>query len=113
MRKRVAALNALRAAAGLPVTGVYLGLHVGEVFYGNVGSRDRLDFTVVGPAVNEASRIQAMCRAAERDVLLSAAFVAAAGAEDRARFVSVGRYALRGVARPQELFTLDQAGSAP
>jgi adenylate cyclase len=63
-------------------------------------SRDRLDFTVVGPAVNEASRVAAMCRAAERDMLLSAAFAAAAREEDRAGFVSVGRYALRGVARP-------------
>ena len=39
---------------------MYLGLHVGEVFYGNVGSLERLDFTVVGPAVNEASRIAAI-----------------------------------------------------
>jgi adenylate cyclase len=112
MRERVAALNARRAAAGLPVTQPYLGLHVGEVFYGNIGSPDRLDFTVVGPAVNEASRVAAMCRAAERDVLLSAAFAAAAREEDRAGFVSVGRYALRGVARAQELFTLDRMGSA-
>ena len=84
MRERVAALNARRAAAGLPVTGVYLGLHVGEVFYGNIGSPDRLDFTVVGPAVNEASRIAAMCRSVERDVLLSSAFAAAAREEDAA-----------------------------
>ena len=44
---------------------------------------------------------------AEREVLVSSAFVQAAGPEDRARLVSVGRYALRGVARPAELFTLD------
>jgi hypothetical protein len=44
-------LNARRAAEGMPVTEVYLGLHIGTVFYGNVGSRERLDFTVVGPAV--------------------------------------------------------------
>ena len=44
-------------ADGKPITDMYLGLHVGEVFYGNVGSRERLDFTVIGPAVNEASRI--------------------------------------------------------
>ena len=113
MRERAAALNARRAAAGLPVTDVYLGLHVGEVYYGNVGSPDRLDFTVVGPAVNEASRVAAMCRAAERDVLLSAAFATAAREEDRTGFVSVGRYALRGVAQPQELFTLDRRRSAP
>src|SRR4051794_8622868 len=112
MRERVSALNARRAAAGLPVTDVYLGLHVGEVFYGNIGSPDRLDFTVVGPAVNEASRVATMCRGAEREVRLAAAFAAAARGEDRAGFVSVGRYALRGVARPQELFTLDRIVSA-
>jgi len=105
-RNRIAALNLTRAAESLPVTDLYLGLHVGEVFYGNVGSKDRLDFTVVGPAVNEASRIAAMCRSVDQDMLLSSAFAAAAGS-DRKRLISVGRYALRGVGRPQELFTLD------
>jgi adenylate cyclase len=114
MRSRVGDLNARRSAAGLPVTDVYLGLHVGEVFYGNIGSPDRLDFTVVGPAVNETSRVAAMCRSAERDVLLSSAFAAAVHAEERERIISVGRYALRGVGRPQELFTLDrEAGDRP
>lgn len=104
---RIAAVNARRDAAGLPVTQAYLGLHVGEVLYGNIGSTDRLDFTVVGPAVNEVARIAAMCRSVERDVLLSADFAAAAHADDRARLVSVGRYALRGVRQAQELFTLE------
>lgn len=103
---RVRELNDRRRAAELPVTEVYLGLHVGEVFYGNVGSDSRLDFTVVGPAVNEAARIAAMCRSAERNVLASAAFVAAADEADRSSLVSVGRYALRGIERPQELFTI-------
>jgi adenylate cyclase len=76
------------------------------VFYGNVGSVDRLDFTVVGPAVNETSRIAAMCRSLDQHVLLSPAFAEAAG-PSRQRLVSVGRYALRGVRRPQELYTLD------
>jgi adenylate cyclase len=106
-RLRVEALNAKRREQSLPVTDVYLGLHVGEVFYGNIGSADRLDFTVVGPAVNEANRISAMCRSIERSVLVSPTFAAAAVPEDRARLVSVGRYALRGVAQAQELFTLD------
>ncbi len=107
MRRRVDALNQRRAGEGLPSTEVYLGLHEGDVSYGNIGSEDRLDFTVIGPAVNEVSRIAAMCRSAERDVLVSAAFAASAAAPDRARLVSVGRYALRGVDRPQELFTID------
>src|SRR5690606_21806835 len=58
-RRRVAALNQRRQAGGLPTTRFYLGLHVGDVFYGNIGSVERLDFTVVGPAVNETSRIAA------------------------------------------------------
>lgn len=106
-RGRVAELNAKRRAKGLPVTETYLGLHVGEVFYGNIGSRERLDFTVVGPAVNEAARIAAMCRSVERAVLASSSFAQAAFPRDRERLVSVGRYALRGVERPQELFTID------
>jgi adenylate cyclase len=82
-----------------------LALHVGDVFYGNVGSKERLDFTVIGPAVNEVGRILALSRSVEQDVLLSAAFAAALGPELRLRLVSLGRYALRGVALPQELFT--------
>ncbi|HET7880511.1 MAG TPA: adenylate/guanylate cyclase domain-containing protein [Acetobacteraceae bacterium] len=104
-QRNVAELSLRRAAAGKPVTDMYLGLHVGEVFYGNIGGRERLDFTVIGPAVNEASRIAAMCRSADQPILMSAAF---AGVGDiRRRLVSVGRYALRGVSHPQELFTLD------
>ncbi len=104
-RAAIAALNRRRAADGKPTTDMYLGLHVGEVFYGNVGSRERLDFTVIGPAVNEASRIAAMCRSVDQPVLMSSAFARVDGI--KRRLVSVGRYALRGVAHPQELFTLD------
>jgi adenylate cyclase len=104
--KRVGELNARRQAEELPWTRFYLGLHVGEVFYGNIGSEDRLDFTVIGPAVNEVSRIAAMCRSLDQEVLLSSAFASSAEA-CAARLVSVGRFALRGVGRPQHLFTLD------
>lgn len=107
MRSQIDRLNEERLARNLPVTEAYLGLHIGEVFYGNIGSEERLDFTVVGPAVNEVSRIAALCRSVEREILISSAFFSAASAEDWAAFVSVGRYALRGVSRAQELFTLD------
>jgi adenylate cyclase len=103
--RRVAEVNGLRTANGLPTTELYLGLHIGEVFYGNIGSKERLDFTIVGPAVNEVSRIASMCRSVDQPLLVSSAFAAALGAS-RNRLVSVGRYALRGVSRPQDLFTL-------
>ena len=105
-QEAVAALNARRFDMGLPQTEMYLGLHLGEVFYGNIGSKERLDFTVVGPAVNEVSRIAAMCRSVDQPILVSAAF-AASVADNRRAFASVGRFALRGVGKPQELFTLD------
>jgi adenylate cyclase len=113
MRGRIAAVNAERSSRELPITEAYLGLHIGEVFYGNIGSKDRLDFTVVGPAVNETSRIAALCRSVEKDVLMSSAFAASSPAEDRDRLVSVGRYALRGVERAQELFTLERGLPTP
>lgn len=104
--ERLAELTAQRRAAGLPATGFYIALHFGDVMYGNIGARRRLDFTVVGPAVNEISRIEAMCRALEQSLVISSAFAETAR-ESADRLVSLGRYALRGVRRPQELFTLD------
>jgi len=109
LRASIRAVNERRAAGSQPVTWIYLGLHIGEVFYGNIGSEDRLDFTVVGPAVNEASRIAAMCRSVDRSVVLSAEFAAATPEPERSKLVSLGRYALRGVSRAEELFTLDPA----
>ena len=105
-KQRLAQLNERRTAASLPVTGTHLALHVGELLYGNVGSPRRLDFTVLGPAVNEAARIEALCGSLDQAVIVSSPFAEAAG-EARDRLVSLGRYAMKGVARPQELFTLD------
>jgi adenylate cyclase len=107
-------ITASRAAEGVPVTDVNLALHAGEVLYGNIGSRDRLDFTVIGPAVNEVMRIEAMCRTLDQRLIVSAAFARAAGPA-RERLVSLGRFALPGVRRPDELFTLDpeHAAAAP
>jgi adenylate cyclase len=113
LRRRLAKLNQKRGASGLPTTEIYLALHVGEVFYGNIGSHLRLDFTVIGPAVNEVARIAAMCRSADRDVLLSADFAGVIATAGIGSPVSVGRYALRGVQRPQELFTLDRTADQP
>jgi adenylate cyclase len=113
LRREVEKLNRTRSQAGLPTTQVYLALHVGDVFYGNVGSEDRLDFTVIGPAVNEVSRILAMSRSVEQDVLLSASFANTLGCSMRQHLVSVGRYALRGVAQPQELFTVEPGFAIP
>jgi adenylate cyclase len=106
-RKNMRTTNARRSAANQMVTSAYVGLHVGEVFYGNIGSEDRLDFTVVGPTVNEVSRIASMCNSVDQEILVSAAFAAGLDAVGRKHFVSTGRFALRGIGKSQDLYTLD------
>jgi adenylate cyclase len=106
-RRNLVALNSRRGGDGRATTSAYVGLHVGEVFYGNIGSEDRLDFTVVGPAVNEVSRIASMCSSVDRELLLSSAFQAGLDAAGRRYLVSTGRFALRGIGHAQDLYTLD------
>ena len=106
-RHNMDVLNARRSAEGRPTTTAHVGLHIGEVFYGNIGSDDRLDFTVVGPAVNEVSRIASMCRSVDRELLMSSAFRSGLDAGGRNYLVSTGRFALRGIRRAQDLYTLD------
>lgn len=101
----VAALNAERRAGGLPALDLDIALHRGVVMYGNVGTGARLDFTLIGPAVNEASRLENLCTVLDCNLLASASFAAAAGPAAR-RLKSLGRHTLRGVAEPQEVFGL-------
>jgi adenylate cyclase len=103
--RSLAALNVARAKSGLPTAAVDLALHVGDVLYGNVGATDRLDFTVVGPAVNEVARIEALCGPLGHTVLTSAEFAAAVNDVDN-RLVSLGHHDLRGVRVVKEIFGL-------
>jgi adenylate cyclase len=97
-------LNALRREAGKPIAAVDLALHLGEVLYGNVGAVDRLDFTVIGPAVNEVARIETLCEPLGRKVLISAELAAVVG--DRRRLEPLGYHTLRGVRDPREIYSL-------
>ena len=98
-------LNGTRRAAGKPVAAVDLALHLGEVLYGNVGAADRLDFTVIGPAVNEVARIETLCEPLGAKVLVSAE-LAAAVTHNR-RLLPLGRHRLRGVRGEREVYALD------
>ena len=108
-RTAMAALNDRREQRGLDRLGYGVGVHVGGVMYGNIGSRKRLDFTVIGPAVNVASRLEALTKTVGHTILLSGAFVAAArlGVEVE----PLGALDLPGVARPTNVFAL-RDGSA-
>ena len=92
-------LNAARQEAGKPIAAVDLALHLGEVLYGNVGAVDRLDFTVIGPAVNEVARIETLCEPLGRKVLISAELAAVVG--NRRRLEPLGYHMLRGVREPE------------
>jgi adenylate cyclase len=96
-------LNAVRRAAGQPALALDIALHRGMVMYGNVGTQARLDFTLVGPAVNEAARLENLCGALDCNLLASRSFAASAGGV-ASRLRSLGLHALRGVAEPQEVF---------
>jgi adenylate cyclase len=92
--------NERRRGAGLPRIEYGLALHLGDVIYGNIGSDTRLDFTVIGPAVNLTARIESMCRPLGRQLLLSSDFVKAGGTHAH----SVGTFSLKGVGADQEIF---------
>jgi len=101
-RKRAQAANAARRTAGLAAFACGVGLHLGRVHYGNIGTPERLEFSVIGIAANKAARIEALCKDTGQDVVLSGAVAAELGA----RCPSLGSFALRGVAEPEEVFAL-------
>src|SRR5437660_5347695 len=98
--------NERRANAGLPRIEYGLALHLGDVMYGNIGSDTRLDFTVIGPAVNLTARIESMCRQLGRQLLLSAEFVEASKIEAQ----SLGVFSLKGGGADQEIFAPTASG---
>ena len=97
-----AEVNRRREAQGENPVRFGITLHLGTVIYGNIGGASRLDFTVIGPAVNLVSRLQQLCRRLGKGVLLSAPFAKEAGQP----MLSMGRYELRGLPEPQEVFAL-------
>jgi adenylate cyclase len=103
-RESMRTLNEDHVRHGRAVLRYGVGIHVGEVMYGNIGSRSRLDFTVIGPAVNAAARLENLTKTVGRPVLLSRAFA------DRANmpsaFESLGSFPLRGFGDEMEVFGL-------
>lgn len=94
-----------RQERSLSTTGFSLALHVGEVLYGNIGSQERLDFTVIGPAVNTAARIMELCGTLDQDIIVSRD-VASPVLSSRPELVSLGHHDLRSISKSQELFAV-------
>ena len=101
-RRALAAIDALDAEpgplgeiAGWRPLRAGIALHAGEVFFGNVGAAERLDFTVIGPAVNEASRVETLCKALRRPILMTAPVARLVGEDTE----PLGDHRLPGVAQ--------------
>jgi adenylate cyclase len=101
----IAVLNESRVAKGEPAVRFGLALHVGEVMFGNIGASARLDFTVIGPAVNYAARLEKLSASLGRAVVVSAALAALLPPE---RLVPLGRHALKDIDAAQAVFGLDE-----
>jgi adenylate cyclase len=96
----IASANRDRIADGAPEIGWGLALNLGDVSYGNIGTPDRLDFTVVGPAVNHAARLEALGAQIGETVVLSESVAPALDVPLR----ELGAHSLKGVALPQKAF---------
>ncbi len=96
-------LNRIRATAGEPEVRFGLALHVGEVMFGNIGASRRLDFTVIGPAVNYTARLEKLCAPLGRSVIVSQALAALVPERDT---VALGSHALKDIDAPQAVFSL-------
>ena len=97
--------NAERAGAGREPLALGIGLHVGDVKYGNIGVPERLQFDVIGPAVNEVVRLEGLAKTLGRQILASGAFARSLPLA----WEELGRYELRGLGEPREVFALPES----
>ncbi|HUK59685.1 MAG TPA: adenylate/guanylate cyclase domain-containing protein [Stellaceae bacterium] len=99
---RLAAVNEARTFSARPPLRIGVGLHIGSVFYGNVGAIDRLDFTAIGPAVNLVCRLEGLTKRIDRPLLMSSEIAPLVGRTVE----SLGFHPVRGFASPEEVFGL-------
>jgi len=101
--RRIGEVNEKRASKGWRPLEYGLALHLGDVTYGNIGTRERLEFTVIGDAANYAARLESLCKTLGRRTLASAEFAQ----HFPGRFESLGNHAVRGIRGEQEIFALN------
>ncbi|MGZ5911650.1 MAG: adenylate/guanylate cyclase domain-containing protein [Reyranella sp.] len=107
--RMIAALNLMRTTVDEPAVRFGLALHVGEVMFGNIGASARLDFTVIGPAVNHAARLEKLCGELDRPIVVSHALAALLPERD---VVPLGRHLLKDIDEPQPVYSLSNVSPA-
>ena len=98
-------LNHQRRRHGEPIIEFGVGLNIGEVIYGNVGAADRLDFTVMGPAVNRTARLESLTKSLGSNILFSAEFPDQIDLPVR----NLGEYPMKGISTPQVVYAPDES----
>jgi adenylate cyclase len=106
VQQRLRDLRRARTEKGLQGTQVGIGLHYGDVSYGNIGAQRRMDFTVIGTAVNIASRVENQCRELGASILATEEFVMRDEGHDGA-WKSRGKVSLKGVSEKIQVFELE------
>jgi len=109
-QQQLAQLRMRRSDLGLPGPDVGVGLHWGDASYGNVGGPTRLDFTVIGPSVNLASRVEGLCSKLSAKVLASEAFVVR---DDSGFWHCLGKHVVKGHTEPVSVYELSDVDSSP
>jgi adenylate cyclase len=104
--RRIARTNAGRAQHAMPQLEFGLGLHVGDVMFGNIGTPGRLSFSVIGPSVNQVARLEALTKEVGRPIVASRAFVDSCPG---GRWDSLGLHRVQGIAEPIEVFAPERA----
>ena len=104
--ERLAAVNRTRADEGAAPIAFGLGLHLGDVMFGNIGVPERLEFSVIGAAANEVARLEDLSKKLKCPVLASERVARHAPGQ----WVSAGRHQLQGVGEPLEVFALADDG---
>ncbi len=112
MQRKLLQTNRTLAEMGLPAIKIGVAVHCGKVVLGSIGPRERLQYTMVGDAVNIASRLEGFCKQLGSNVIASAAIYQTLSSDLKAQVVSLGDHAIRGVEEPIELFGLAAGATA-
>ena len=106
MRRGLGPVNARLAERGLPHIDSGIGLHLGPMIAGNIGSDDRLEYTVIGDAVNTASRLEGLCKEAQTPLLLSATCFERLSEPLQGHLISLGAFEVKGKAEALSVYGL-------
>ncbi len=99
--RRLDRTNAARVPRAMPQLAFGLGLHVGDVMFGNIGTPGRLSFSVIGPSVNQVARLESLTKELGRPIVASRAFVESCPGS---AWDSLGKRKVEGIAAPIEVF---------